>query len=501
MRIYTKLIILSLSLSILPLILVAGIFLFSTQKELKTEISDRLNAVSVLKKNKLETFLNSRKEDLRAIQGFLDVKINLPTLEQFDRDRYNFAYLKAKGQLDDQLNAFMSSYKYADILFLDTKGKVVFVTNSDHVGKYLNNTLFFEEVLNKARSGIYSTNPIATKDEKYPYVLYMISQALDIQEKFIGYIVLEVDMNLIFDLISDNTGIGKTGESFLVMKKEGAQAMAISPLSNDPKVILNKTMSFKDLPIDNKVHESVDYQGKEVLAMRQSIPSLNWELITKIDKQEVFASVNSIRTLFFIICLLILVIIILGSIFFAEFILDPIQKLYLMTIHDPLTGVLNRRGLQDVLSKTFMMAQRMKMSVQVLLMDLDDFKQINDRHGHGVGDAMLVAATEKIRQTIRQTDYIARVGGDEFMVLLLDSKEADSLKIADKIRLAIAETSVKNSSGQNVKMTCSMGMVPLGDKIISINMLLQKLHQSLHLSKTEGKNRVVSNGKSRMKKI
>ena len=94
MRIYPKLIILSLSLSIIPLILVAWIFLFNTQKELKGKIYDRLNAISILKKNKLETFINSRKEDLRAIGGFQDVEINLPTLQEFDLDRYSFAILK-----------------------------------------------------------------------------------------------------------------------------------------------------------------------------------------------------------------------------------------------------------------------------------------------------------------------------------------------------------------------------------------------------------------------
>src|SRR5580698_2209052 len=152
MRIYAKIIILSLSLSIIPLILVAGIFLYNTQKELKGEIYDRLNAVSELKKNKLETFFNSRKEDLKAIQGFSDVQINLPTLQQFDRDRYSFAYSKAKLQLDDQLRSFMSSYAYADILLLDTKGKIVFVANTVHARGYLDRTVFNALVLDQAKN-------------------------------------------------------------------------------------------------------------------------------------------------------------------------------------------------------------------------------------------------------------------------------------------------------------------------------------------------------------
>jgi diguanylate cyclase (GGDEF)-like protein len=492
MRIYTKLIILSLSLSIIPLILVAGIFLYNTQKELKGEIYDRLNAVSVLKKNKLETFFNSRKEDLKAIQGFSDVKINLPTLQEFDQDRYSFAYSKAKGQLDDQLRAFMSSYAYADILLLDTKGKVVFVTNPAHAPVYLDRAPFNDTVLQKAKRDVYYSGPVGTQDWKYPYILYMVLEAHDTQDQFTGYIVLQLDMNVIYSFISDNTGLGSTGETLLVKKVPDNQLLFISPLLYDYGAILNKKMVWKEA--DKNINESTDYRGNKVLEVWQDIPSLKWKLITKIDKQEVFASIGNIRTVFFTICLLILILIVLGCILFAEAIVDPIKKLQAMTVHDPLTGVLNRRGLNDVLLKTFAVSQRMDISVQVLLLDLDNFKQINDRHGHGVGDAVLVDIAQKVKQTIRQTDYIARVGGDEFIVLLLDSREGDSVKVAEKVRMAVANTSVEIAGSIIVRTTCSIGIVPLGDKAISIDVLLQKLHLSLHLSKSEGKNRIAYQG-------
>jgi diguanylate cyclase (GGDEF)-like protein len=493
MRTYTKLIILSLSLSIVPLILVACIFLYNTQKELKGEIYDRLNAVCELKKNKLETFFNSRREDLRAIQGFLDVQINLPTLQEFDQDRYSFAYSKAKLQLDDQLRSFMNSYAYADILLLDTKGKAVFVANPAHAQAYFDRTFFNDTVLNKAKNDVYISGPVATKDLKYPYILYMLSQAHDTQGQFAGYIVLEVDMNYVYGFIADNTGLGSTGETFLVKKMPDNEFLFISPLLYDTKAIFNKkTGSFK--AADEKIAQGVDYRGKVVLAVWQDIPSLNWELITKIDKREVFSSISNIRTLFFTVCLLILIIIVLGCVIFTEGILDQIQKLQAMTIHDPLTGVLNRRGLQDVLLKTSSMIERMGISVQVLLLDLDNFKQINDRYGHGMGDAILVAVTQKIRQTVRQTDYVARVGGDEFMVLLLDSREGDAVKVADKIRMATSQASIESSTGEIVKTTCSIGIMPLGDKSASIDGLLQELHWSLHLSKSEGKNRITYQG-------
>ena len=492
MRIYAKLVILSLSLSIIPLILVAGIFLYNTQKELKGEIYERLNAVSVLKKNKLETFFNSRREDLKAIQGFSDVEINLPTLQEFDRDRYSFAYSKAKWQLQDQLRAFMNSYAYADILLLDTKGKIVFVSNPTHASTYLDRTFFNTNVLKKAKSGIYYSGPVATQDWKYPYILYMVTGTQDIEGQFAGYIVLQVDMNVVYNLISDNTGLGSTSETFLVKKLPTNEFLYISPLIYDFRAIFNKKMIWEGE--GKKISQSIDYRGNKVLAVGQDLTVLNWALITKIDEQEVFASISSTRTVFFIICFLILIVIILGSVLFTESILEPIQKLHAMTIHDPLTGVLNRRGLHDVLVKTFAMSQRVGIDVQVLLLDLDNFKHVNDHYGHGVGDAILVGVTQNLRQTTRQTDYIARVGGDEFIVILLDSREGDAVKVAEKIRTAISQSSVKATSGEMVKTTCSIGIVPLGDKFVSIDVLLQKLHLSLHLSKSEGKNRIAYQG-------
>ncbi len=496
MRTYAKIIILSLCLSIVPLVLVAGIFLYNTQKELKGEIFERLNAVALLKKNKLETFLNSRKEDLRAIQGFPEVKINLPTLQEFDRDRYSFAYSKAKWQLEDQLRAFMNSHAYADLLLLDTKGKAVFAANPAHARLYLDKTIFNESVLNKAQADIYDSGPVATQDWKYPYILYMISGVRDTQGQFAGYIALVVDMNLVYNFLSDNTGLGSTGETLLVKPMEDGAFMYISPLVYDARAILNKTavMGFKPGPMDQKVNEGADYRGSEVLSVSQELPSINWRLITKIDKREVFASISNIRTLFFTVCLIIAILIILGCVFFTEGILNQISRLQAMTIHDPLTGVLNRRGLQEVLVKTTATVGRLGIQAQVLLLDLDSFKQINDRYGHGAGDAVLTAVTKKVQQTIRQTDYIARVGGDEFMVLLVDSREVDAIKVADKIRMAVAETSVAIPGSGAVQVTSSIGIVPLPEKPASIDELLQRLHLSLKLCKTEGKNRIAYQG-------
>jgi len=490
MRIFRNIILICMSLSIIPLILVTSIYFYHTQKELKTEIDGRLNAISTLKRNKLETFLNSRKEDLKALQGFPSVQVNLPTLEQFNYDRYSLAYSKAKWQLEDQLRAFMNSYAYADIVLLNTEGVGVFVTNPRHINSYLGKSFFNETMLQQARTGILYSGPQATKDWKYPYILYMVSEAVDTNGRFCGYIVLVLDMNVIYDFIADNTGLGQTGETFLLKKMPDGKFLYISPLAHDFRAILKK-----EIDLSSKLTQGIDYQGKESLSVIHGIDFLNWKIVTQIDKDEIFASINNIATVFFIVCVVILLAIVLGYLMSAGFILAPIEKLQSLSVHDPLTGALNRRGLQDVLAREFSVGQRMGTQTQVLLIDLDNFKQINDQYGHSVGDSVLVQVTQQTLKSVRQTDHVARIGGDEFMVILLDSRQVDAIKVAEKIRMAMAEVAQRTSSGHIVRTTCSIGMVPLEEKLVSIDALLESLHFSLRLSKTEGKNRITYQGK------
>jgi len=469
MRIFRNIILICMSLSIIPLILVTSIYFYHTQKELKTEIDGRLNAISTLKRNKLETFFNSRIEDLKALQGFPAVAVNLPTLEQFNDDRYSLAYSKAKWQLEDQLRAFMNSYAYADIVLLNADGKGVFVTNPRHINSYLDKPFFNQTMLQKARTGILYNGPQATKDWKYPYILYMVTEALDTNGRFCGYIVLVLDMNVIYDFIADNTGLGQTGETFLLKKMPDGEFLYISPLAHDFQAILKK-----EIDLSSKLTQGMDYQGKESLSVIQDIDFLNWKIVTRIDKDEIFASINNIAMVFFVVCVVILLAIVFGYLMSAGFILAPIEN--------PLTGALNRRGLQDVLGREFSVGQRMGTQTQVLLIDLDDFKQINDQYGHSVGDSVLVQVTKQTLKSVRQTDHVARIGGDEFMVILLDSRQVDAVKVADKIRMAVAEIAQRTSSGHIVRTTCSIGMVPLEEKLVSIDALLESLHFSLRLS-------------------
>ncbi len=168
---------------------------------------------------------------------------------------------------------------------------------------------------------------------------------------------------------------------------------------------------------------------------------------------------------------------------------DLIRQLDRQTMTDPLTGVLNRRGLQHTLSRELAWVTRYDSSLLAILLDIDDFKQVNDTHGHAVGDEVLKEVVRRLRISLRSVDYIARIGGDEFIVLLAQTRLADGYEIAEKIRGVVAETRFAES-GAGIGVTASLGLVQVTSDCSTVEQVIRKCQFALKSSKSGGKNRV-----------
>lgn len=166
------------------------------------------------------------------------------------------------------------------------------------------------------------------------------------------------------------------------------------------------------------------------------------------------------------------------------------EHLEKLSFLDPLTQLLNRRGLQRVLSREMEIAGREGAGLSVILLDLDNFKPINDTFGHAVGDMVLQEISKVLKRTVRATDYVSRVGGDEFIILLPNTRMAEGVHFSERIRLAISQTVVAVAAGQTIKATASFGVMTVEKKIASIDLLLEETHAALAKSKRAGKNQV-----------
>ncbi len=156
---------------------------------------------------------------------------------------------------------------------------------------------------------------------------------------------------------------------------------------------------------------------------------------------------------------------------------------------DPLTSLINRRGLERALSTEMARARRSGSSTVAILVDCDDLKPINETLGHAVGDVVLVTLARRLQEAVRPTDHVARIGGDEFLLVLPDTRLAEALSLAERLRLAIAADPIILAPG-HVKLTASFGVAAIPEGTTSIEEVLVQTRLALRKSKLSGKNRV-----------
>ncbi len=167
---------------------------------------------------------------------------------------------------------------------------------------------------------------------------------------------------------------------------------------------------------------------------------------------------------------------------------------------DPLTGLLNRRGLQRMLTREIAWGDRHGTDLLVVLLDLDNFKEVNDTHGHTAGDAVLQGIAKSLRGTLRSIDYVARIGGDEFIILLPQTRLSDGLVVAENIRLAILKTECV-INGLPVRVTASLALVKITNDCPLVEDLVKKSQFVLKHSKVMGKNRISLDDRQQQKAI
>jgi diguanylate cyclase (GGDEF)-like protein len=154
---------------------------------------------------------------------------------------------------------------------------------------------------------------------------------------------------------------------------------------------------------------------------------------------------------------------------------------------DSLTGLANRRTLDEELALEWRRAHRVGDSLAFVLLDLDDFKAVNDSHGHQAGDAVLRAVGETLGAGVRQVDLAGRYGGEEFALILPETDLRGALRLAERLRVKLESTSVELASGETLHATASFG-VGVNDELASPEELVGAADEALYAAKAAGKN-------------
>lgn len=159
---------------------------------------------------------------------------------------------------------------------------------------------------------------------------------------------------------------------------------------------------------------------------------------------------------------------------------------------DPLTNAFNRRYFFDRAQVELEIAKLRKSRTSILLLDIDHFKKINDTYGHTVGDQILTGMVTLCQGNLREMDTLARLGGEEFVILLPETDLAEARHIAERLRRTLEHTFIHTDAGP-LQVTISIGTMthPTSDDDLPVHKLVQRADQAMYLAKRSGRNRVV----------
>lgn len=165
------------------------------------------------------------------------------------------------------------------------------------------------------------------------------------------------------------------------------------------------------------------------------------------------------------------------------------EAIYQLVTRDGLTDIYNKRKYEEELNREFARCVRHQRPLTLIVIDLDDFKAVNDNYGHLCGDFVLKEFTSVVRQHLRPEQIFARMYGDEFVILAPETDQAGAKLLAEKICHAVANTEIEYADSQ-VKVTCSCGVAQLTNEMIEPKDFYESADRALYLSKGAGRNRV-----------
>lgn len=168
------------------------------------------------------------------------------------------------------------------------------------------------------------------------------------------------------------------------------------------------------------------------------------------------------------------------------------EKLLRMAITDELTGLVNRRYFMGRLLHEYERTKRYESVFTVLMIDLDYFKSINDTHGHQAGDSVLRAVSDSMKLSLRLSDIIGRIGGEEFAVILPETEVNAAMVIGDRLRKRVEALDIIHKDN-TLKITISIGASHSSKDDLSIDDVIQRSDAALYRAKESGRNRIYSN--------
>jgi diguanylate cyclase (GGDEF)-like protein len=327
---------------------------------------------------------------------------------------------------------------------------------------------------------------MANQDRLTVFINYKV---FDYDQRFIGATGVGLTVDAVVKLIDDYQI--RYDRSVYFVDTDGRIVLTGTtggPMGAKVGQALSEVAGLKELQAKLPQPQSGDFeyqeQGRGHFLNVRFIPELDWYLF--VDKHETGALAGIRQSLYLnlLICLVVTAIVLT----LVSIVLRRYQaRIAALATTDQLTELLNRRGFDLLANQAIQEARRNPSPLCALLLDLDNFKALNDNHGHLAGDEVLRGFANKLRDNLRQSDIICRWGGEEFILLLKDTAPEQARLLAEKVRQQTAQSSV-SYKGASLHITTSIGLAELHPDD-SLSELLARADRALYRAKQSGRNR------------
>lgn len=407
---------------------------------------------------------------------------------------------KALKDLNQYLN-FASNNLNVDLIYVaNAAGDAIATSNADTPSTVIGINIAERPIFKLNQNGKNGVQYAMGKATKIPGLFF--SSPIFIEGKFFGSVLAKADLPSLSFLIKQMNAfiVDDNGVIILARNKELNMSTlpdsAISRLSKQEKFDLYRHDNFPQLDIkpweDKRLTSLVRFQNGSLphLLVSTRLPEFN--LSVYVDSE--ISSIPTLSKNYFWFTLLlsalgsVLILIINGSIIYFLSIKNSKVLLWEQANFDSLTDLPNRDLLRDRLSQEIKKTDRSKSPLALILIDLDQFKEVNDSFGHDMGDLLLKEAATRITNCVRDSDTVARLGGDEFTVLIPQLANTCHVNdIAQKIITSLAEPF--HLRNEVMQISASLGITLYPDDAGNIDDLMKHADQAMYVAKKDGRNR------------
>lgn len=341
---------------------------------------------------------------------------------------------------------------------------------------------WYFRIMNSPKEQLYEVNIDTDTANKSNMVVFVNYKVFDYNNNFIGVTGVGLALKTVKKLIANYQKNYQRTVYFL--DNNGDIALSGDDFTDNPKNTLQPGLAPHIKIILNSQKSSLEYKnhGKTVYLNSRYIEEFHWHLVV-----EQYASATEKKlTNTFIINIIFSIIVTLSVLLIAHFTFNSYQRrLLLMATTDKLSGLLNRQAFEPILESHIQSSKRKNNSLSLILLDIDNFKSVNDNFGHLTGDKIIKQVSNICQAHSRESDAVCRWGGEEFLLMLPDTDITAAIAIAQRIQNNLQQ------SNYYPKVTASFGVSQYHQPELA-NSLLNRADKALYAAKGKGRNRIES---------